>query len=80
MNAANVLCPKCSGPTAREYDKEFRATGKRICLNFLTCPQTAFYHIPTAQEIETTGRILGPAHEADLSTCSNADLRHRGGR
>lgn len=73
MNAANVLCPKCSGPTAREYDKEFRATGKRICLNFLTCPQTAFWHIPTAQEIDL-----------DLSTCSNTDLQNiaksKGGR
>lgn len=54
-------CPQCGGPTLPEYDKQFRQTGKRICLTF-TCPQKAYYHIPTAQEIDAAARV----HEADM--------------
>lgn len=84
MHTANVLCPTCSGPTARQYDAELKPTGRRICLSFLTCPQTAFYHIPTAQEIEANGLALAPMHETNLDLYANSfadfDNAHRARR
>jgi hypothetical protein len=58
-----IRCPQCQGATAPEYDDRWHRTGKRICIKF-TCPQKAFFHIPTAQQVEATARVLGPMHEA----------------
>jgi hypothetical protein len=59
-------CPTCGGETGRHFDENLKPTGKRICLQSLICPQLAFWYIPSAQEIEQTGRVLGPMREADL--------------
>jgi hypothetical protein len=74
MNDSNshfqaVRCPQCGGPAFRYYDKDLRATGERFCPS-MTCLEFRFWHIPSAQEVEASARVLRPMHKADLDRSS----------